>query len=77
MRRAGSGEWRDMTIALPARIDGALRDAALELEPKTQTVAIPRRPIRSEADLDGWLARNPGDDRSTARRRPRVAERLT
>jgi hypothetical protein len=48
-------QWRDMTFALLARIDAALRDAALELEPKTQTVTIPRRVIRSEADLDTWL----------------------
>ena len=47
--------WRDMTKALPARIDDALRDAALELEPKTQTVAVPRRVIRTEPDLDDWL----------------------
>lgn len=52
----GLSQWRDMALALPTRIEAALRDAALELEPKTQTVAIPRRPIRSEADLDGWLA---------------------
>ncbi len=47
--------WRDLTKALPARIDDALRDAALELEPKTQTVAVPRRVIRTEPDLDDWL----------------------
>jgi hypothetical protein len=44
-----------MTLALPACIDAALRDAALELEPKTQTVAVPRRVIRSETDLTAWL----------------------
>ncbi|MGH7120787.1 MAG: BREX system P-loop protein BrxC [Acetobacteraceae bacterium] len=49
-------QWRDMTLALPARIDAALRDATLELEPKTQTIALPRRIIRSEPDLDAWLA---------------------
>jgi hypothetical protein len=48
-------QWRDMTLALPARIDAALRDAALELEPKTQTIALPRRVIRSERDLDAWI----------------------
>jgi len=48
-------QWRDMTLALPARIDAALRDAALELEPKTQTIALPRRVIRSEPDLDAWI----------------------
>jgi len=39
----------------PGRIEAALRDAALELEPKTQTVAIPRRVIRTDADLNAWL----------------------
>jgi len=52
----GLSQWRDMALALPARIDAALRDAAVELEPKTQTITIPRRVIRSNADLDAWLA---------------------
>jgi hypothetical protein len=52
----GLSQWRDMALALPARIDAALRDAALELEPKTQTIAMPRRVIRTETDLDAWLA---------------------
>jgi hypothetical protein len=51
----GLSEWRNMALALPARVDAALRDAALELEPKTQTVSVPRRVIRTEADLDAWL----------------------
>jgi hypothetical protein len=51
----GLSQWRDMVFALPGRIEAALRDAALELEPKTQTIAMPRRVIRSEADLDAWL----------------------
>ncbi|MGD9617796.1 MAG: hypothetical protein AB7H90_21850 [Alphaproteobacteria bacterium] len=52
----GLPQWRDMVFALPGRIEAALRDAALELEPKTQTVAMPRGVLRSEADLDAWLA---------------------
>ena len=52
----GLSQWRDMIFALPGRIEAALRDAALELEPKTQTIAMPRRVLRSEADLDTWLA---------------------
>jgi hypothetical protein len=51
----GLPQWRFMALSLPKCIDNALRDAALELEPKTQTVAVPRRVIRSEADLDIWL----------------------
>jgi hypothetical protein len=51
----GLPQWRFMTLSLPKRIDNALRDAAVELEPKTQTVAVPRRVIRTESDLDIWL----------------------
>jgi hypothetical protein len=51
----GLSQWRDMAFGLPGRIEAALRDAALELEPKMQTVAIPRRVIRTDADLDAWL----------------------
>jgi hypothetical protein len=51
----GLSEWQSMALALPARVDAALRDAAVELEPKTQTVALPRRTLRSTADLDAWL----------------------
>ena len=51
----GLSQWRDMAFAVPARVDAALRDAALELEPKTQTVAVPRRVIRTESGLDAWL----------------------
>jgi hypothetical protein len=52
----GIGQWRDSALALPARVDAALQDAAVEIEPKTQSIAIPRRTLRSEADLDAWLA---------------------
>ena len=51
----GLAGWRDMAAALPTRIETALRDSAVEAEPKTQTVAIPRRVIRSKPDLDAWL----------------------
>ena len=51
----GIGQWRDITLALPARVDAALQDAAVEIEPKTQSIAIPRRTLRSENDLDAWL----------------------
>jgi hypothetical protein len=52
----GIGQWRDSGLALPARVDAALQDAAVEIEPKTQSITIPRRTLRSEADLDAWLA---------------------
>ncbi|MDE5461349.1 BREX system P-loop protein BrxC [Bradyrhizobium sp. CSS354] len=52
----GIGQWRDSAMALPARVDAALQDAAVEIEPKTQSITIPRRTLRSVAELDAWLA---------------------
>jgi hypothetical protein len=51
----GLSEWQSMAMALPARVEAAVRDAALELEPKIQSVSIPRRTLRCNADLDLWL----------------------
>ncbi len=51
----GIGQWRDITLALPARVEAALQDAAVEIEPKTQSITIPRRTLRNETDLDTWL----------------------
>ena len=51
----GINQWRDITLALPARVEAALQDAAIEIEPKTQSIAVPRRTLRSEHDLDAWL----------------------
>ncbi|NGM24333.1 BREX system P-loop protein BrxC [Roseomonas stagni] len=52
----GLSEWQSMTLALPARVEAVLRDAAAEVEPKTQSVSLPRRTLRSPGDLDAWLA---------------------
>lgn len=52
----GLSQWQDMAAALPGRVEAALQDAALELEPKTQKVPIPRPTLKSVADLDDWLA---------------------
>jgi hypothetical protein len=52
----GISQWRDITLALPARVDAALQDAAVEIEPKTQSVTIPRRTLRNEEDLNTWLS---------------------
>jgi hypothetical protein len=52
----GLSQWQDMTAALPKRFETALQDAALELEPKTRTVVMPRPSvIRTVAELDVWL----------------------
>lgn len=57
LRQRSLSEWQNMTLALPARIESALRDAAYEIEPKTQSVSIPRPTLRNETDLDAWLAK--------------------
>lgn len=49
-------QWQDMTAAHPGRIEAALQDAAVELEPKIQKVEVPKPTvIRSVADLEEWL----------------------
>ena len=49
-------QWADMAKALPTRIDDALAQAAAELEPKAHAVQLPGALLKSEADLDAWLA---------------------
>jgi hypothetical protein len=53
----GLSEWESTVKALPTRIDDALAAAAAELEPKTQTVVLPGALVKTEADLDEWLAK--------------------
>jgi hypothetical protein len=46
-----------MTAARPGRVETVLQDAAVELEPKTQKVPIPKPSVlKSVEDLDAWLA---------------------
>ena len=49
-------QWRDMAAAHPGRVQSALQDAAVELEPKTQKITVPRPTLWTEAELDAWLA---------------------
>jgi hypothetical protein len=42
--------------AIPVRVQRALQQAAQRLEPKVQFVAVDRALLRSEADVDAWLA---------------------
>ena len=46
-----------MVKALPARIEDALAAAAALLEPKARAVNLPGALLKSEAELDDWLAR--------------------
>lgn len=56
LQQRGLSQWADMVKALPTRIDDALAQAAAELEPKAHAVQLPGGLIKSEADLDVWLA---------------------
>ena len=47
--------WNDRIDALAGRFARAREIAAKELEPKTQTVDIPRRTIRTDEDIDTWI----------------------
>lgn len=57
LAQRGLSEWENMAKALPARIDEALAAAAALLEPKAHTVQLPGAMVKSEADLDEWLAK--------------------
>ncbi len=41
--------------AIPARVEGARRQAAQLVEPKIQFVPVERRVLKTEADVDAWL----------------------
>ncbi len=56
LRRGPLPHWQDRTDALPARVDTLLAAAAKLLEPKARRVALPSATLKSEADLDAWLA---------------------
>jgi hypothetical protein len=53
-QRAFTG-WENATKAISTRIDEALTNAAILLEPKVQTIGLPASLLRSEQDLDTWL----------------------
>ncbi|MGC8795109.1 MAG: BREX system P-loop protein BrxC, partial [Bryobacteraceae bacterium] len=52
----GLAARRTEAEAIPARVDKALQQAAQILEPKVQFVAVDRALLKSEADVDSWLA---------------------
>jgi hypothetical protein len=52
----GLGEWENMAKALPARIDEAIEAAAAQLEPKARSLTLPGTMLKTEAELEAWLA---------------------
>lgn len=47
--------WKDRIDALPERFACAREKAARELEPKAQTVNIPRRTLKSDEEIEAWV----------------------
>ncbi|MCX9079152.1 MAG: hypothetical protein OIN84_14390, partial [Candidatus Methanoperedens sp.] len=47
--------WADRRDALKAKFDKALELGNKELEPKIQTIDLPRRTLRSSEDVDLWI----------------------
>jgi hypothetical protein len=47
--------WKDRIDALPERFACAREMAAKELEPKAQTVNIPRRTLKTEEEINAWV----------------------
>ena len=47
--------WENVAKALPTRVEDALAEAVLLLEPKARMINLPARLLRSQADLDTWL----------------------
>lgn len=54
--RVGLSALRDRLAAMPSRFDQVLLGAAKLLEPKVQSVPLPSRTLKTEADVDAWLA---------------------
>lgn len=49
------GLLRERIAAMPSRFDAILKKAAEEMEPKAQFVRMPRRTLKTEADITAWL----------------------
>lgn len=52
----GLAARRTEAEAIPSRVEKALQQAAQLLEPKVQFVAVDRAMLKTEADVDAWLA---------------------
>ncbi|MCF7971355.1 MAG: BREX system P-loop protein BrxC [Methylococcaceae bacterium] len=48
--------WNDRLQAQGSKFDAAALEAAQLLEPKVQQIKLPRRTLKSEADIKAWLA---------------------
>lgn len=48
--------FADRVAAMPSRFDEVMRSAAELLEPKAQFLRVPSRTLRTDAEIDEWLA---------------------
>jgi hypothetical protein len=48
--------FNDRLAALPARVNASLNAASKLFEPKSQNIQVPSRTIKTEAELETWLA---------------------
>jgi hypothetical protein len=46
---------KDRIAAMPARFDKVLEEAARELEPEVKFVKLPKRTLKTQADVDQWV----------------------
>jgi len=55
LRIKGIKDWKDVTDAIPFRINKALIAAIQSSKPKAHRIALPTATIEDEAQLDAWL----------------------
>jgi len=55
LNKCSPQRWSERRDALRSQMGRALTLLAQKLEPEEQSVSIPHRIVRSEADLDAWL----------------------
>jgi len=55
LNKFGLSSLRDRVIALPGRFEQIIVQAAELLEPKAQFIAVPRRTLKTEDDIDAWV----------------------
>ena len=55
LKRHPISSWNDKIDALRKRFSKAREMAAKELEPKTQTISLPKRTLKSAEDVEDWI----------------------
>ncbi|MCL7414154.1 MAG: hypothetical protein M8353_11170, partial [ANME-2 cluster archaeon] len=54
LERVNLSTFADRVAAMSSRFDNVAANAAKLLEPKTQFIQVPRRPLKTEDDIDAW-----------------------